>query len=71
MEEFLTVKQVAKLLNLRERAIRYYMEKRLIPYIKLPGGSVRFSREDVQEWLKECYRPAKLEAKEAFGKGSS
>jgi len=47
------------------------MEKRLIPYIKLPGGSVRFSREDVQEWLKECYRPAKLEAKEAFGKGSS
>ena len=65
----MTVKQVAKLLNLRERAVRYYMEKSLIPYIKLPGGSVRFSKKELQEWLKECYRPAKSKAKEAFAQG--
>ena len=56
MREFLTVKEVAEMLNLSERTIRDYMKKRIIPYVKLPGGSIRFPKDEIDKWVETSFR---------------
>lgn len=64
--DLLTIKQVAKLVGLRERAF-YNREADTweIPFIKM-GRSYRYRQSDVEEWLeRRTVRPTNLRA---FGK---
>jgi len=63
-DEILTLKEVAEYLKLAEKtAYRLAAEGRL-PGFKV-GGSWRFKREDVQNWIEE----QKLNSKSNDGKG--
>lgn len=56
---FLTVKGVAALLNVKISTIYAWAEQSKIPCYKL-NGALRFREEDILAWLKTC----KLTAKE-------
>jgi excisionase family DNA binding protein len=49
--ELLTVKEVAKLLQLSEPGVRDLQTRRHLPFIKV-GGAVRFEKRDIIEYLK-------------------
>lgn len=48
----LTAPEVAELLKISVPTLRRLQRQRLIPFIKV-GGSVRFSRSDIAEYLRE------------------
>lgn len=49
---FMTVGEIAQLLNVAEKTIRKYVWQRTIPYVKI-GGHVRFDKLKIQEWIRE------------------
>jgi excisionase family DNA binding protein len=49
--ELLTVKEVAKLLQLSVPGVRELQARRQLPFIKV-GGAVRFEKRDIVEYLK-------------------
>jgi excisionase family DNA binding protein len=49
--QLLTVKEVAKLLQLSVAGVRDLQGRRHLPFIKV-GGAVRFEKRDIQEYLK-------------------
>ena len=49
--QLLTVKDVAKLLQLSVAGVRDLQARRHLPFIKV-GGAVRFEKRDIQEYLK-------------------
>jgi excisionase family DNA binding protein len=49
-EPLMTVSEVAKYLNMTERAIRHRVRRRVIPFTKV-GESLRFRRSDIDGWL--------------------
>ena len=52
MNEFLTIDDVADLLKCSVRTVNYLRTNDGLPCVKL-GRLVRFSKEQVQEWLAE------------------
>lgn len=59
---FMTVNEVAQLLNVAEKTIRKYVFERSIPYFKI-GGHVRFDQQKIIEWIKEREVPTYNEIK--------
>jgi len=53
MEQLLTVKAVAKLLNYSASGIYKLCEASKIPHVKIPGGGVRFRKEAVEAWIEK------------------
>jgi excisionase family DNA binding protein len=49
--ELLTVKEVARLLQLSVPGVRELQARRHLPFIKV-GGAVRFEKRDIVEYLK-------------------
>jgi excisionase family DNA binding protein len=63
MSDLLTIPQLAKKINLKPRTIKSWVEKRTIPFIKLPGGDIRFDPEYIENWLKiRTVKPVKRTA---------
>jgi excisionase family DNA binding protein len=61
LETFLDAGQVAKLLGLSIATIRKWVLIRYIPYKKM-GRAVRFSAEEIREWVKtHTVKPAEGE----------
>jgi excisionase family DNA binding protein len=61
LETFLDAGQVAKLLGLSIATIRKWVLIRYIPYKKM-GRAVRFSAEEIREWVKtRTVKPAEGE----------
>ena len=58
MTNFLTVDQLAKLLAVKKKTIYGWVETEKIPYHKFVG-SVRFSPDEIKNWVKARRRPAK------------
>ena len=55
MNEFLTKKEMASILRISLNTLNFWIYRRQIPFIKLGTGKnapVRFSIEEVEEWLK-------------------
>lgn len=52
MEVYLTIDQVAEIVNVKPRTIRSWIEKRQITFTKLPGGDIRIEKEWLNNWLK-------------------
>jgi excisionase family DNA binding protein len=50
--ELLTIKEVARLLKISPTSVRRLQQGRHIPFIKV-GGSVRFSKSDILDFLKK------------------
>lgn len=51
-EEILTIKQVAEFLKVTERTIYRLAAAKKIPAFKV-GGTWRFSRSDIDSWIKQ------------------
>ncbi|MDD3997141.1 MAG: helix-turn-helix domain-containing protein [Sphaerochaetaceae bacterium] len=51
-KQFLTVSDVAELLQVAEKTVRKYVWLRTIPYLKI-GGHVRFDQEKIESWIAE------------------
>jgi excisionase family DNA binding protein len=52
----LTVKDVATLLKIKPSTVYAWAEQRVIPSYKM-NGSLRFSEEDIRNWLVSCKLP--------------
>ena len=52
-EELLTCEEAAKYLRMTVRTLRRYIAREAIPYIRLPSGTIRFRRSDLDKWLKK------------------
>ena len=52
MSKFLTIKEVAEKFNVSKGTISRLMDRRKIPFFKI-GGSIRFSKEDVNQFLED------------------
>jgi excisionase family DNA binding protein len=52
MIELLTIKEVAELLKVSQTSVRRLQQGRHLPFIKV-GGSVRFDKSDIINFLKE------------------
>lgn len=52
---FLTVREVAQLLRVREHTVRQWIYLKRIPYLKLHGikGRVLVRRDVIEQWLEE------------------
>lgn len=53
--ELLTVREVAEQLKVKEKTVREWTRKGYLPSIRLGSGGrgrIRFSREDIQEFIK-------------------
>ena len=51
-EKLMTIKEVAKLLNVKISWLRSAIFRREIPYIKV-GNHVRFQERDISNWLQK------------------
>lgn len=55
MKELLTKREIASLLKISLNTLNFWICERKIPFLKLGTGknaSVRFSRDEVESWLK-------------------
>lgn len=52
-EQLLTPEEVAKLLKINKRTVYYWIEKRLINYIRINHKVVRFRLTDVEELIQK------------------
>lgn len=57
LKSFLTVEEVAELLNVADKTVRKYVWERSIPYSKI-GGHVRFNEQKLLDWIAEKAMPA-------------
>jgi excisionase family DNA binding protein len=57
LKSFLTVEEVAELLNVAEKTVRKYVWERSIPYYKI-GGHVLFNEQKLLDWIAEKEMPA-------------
>lgn len=49
IREFITVKEVAQMLNVSTRTVYAWVEKKIIPFER-KGGSLRFRRSVIETW---------------------
>ena len=68
LNKYLSVKEVAALLNIAEKTVRKYVWLKTIPYIKI-GGHVRFDYNRLQAWIDHQNVPTLEEIQ--FGSSSS
>jgi hypothetical protein len=59
-EPYLTVDQVAKILNVDAETVRRYARKRVFTTIDIPGGSIRFDPKVLAEEINQYVRPSKF-----------
>lgn len=52
MPELLTVAEVAEMLKLKKKVIYQLRAEHKIPYVMI-GKSIRFRKEDLEQWLDE------------------
>jgi excisionase family DNA binding protein len=60
MQQLMTVKDVAVLLNMSTAWVRQHSDgqrRPTIPSLKMGSKSVRFSRAAVEEWIRKMQRP--------------
>jgi len=51
VKKLLTVKQVAKLLNVTERTVYNWVEEKGLPCILVKNSARRFKPEDIEAWV--------------------
>ena len=51
MNNLITIKEVSKYLQIKERTIYSWINKGIIPHYKLTNKVVRFNMNEVNEWL--------------------
>ncbi len=50
--KYLTIQEAASFLNLKESRLRYEMQKKHIPFLKI-GRSVRFDKSEIEKWMQD------------------
>ena len=51
-ESLLTAEQVATILNVTKNTVYQWVVRREIPFVKLPGRLTRFSKLELEQWMK-------------------
>ncbi len=64
MEKLLTIKDVAEYLGLNEKTVYLFMYKKGLPYIKVGHRTIRFKKENIDEWLKQKTKTRNKEQKQ-------
>jgi excisionase family DNA binding protein len=60
MTTLLTISQLAEKVNFKPRTIKGWVQKRVVPFKKMPGGDIRFDPEEIQRWLdRKSVKPSK------------
>jgi len=49
--ELITPEELAKILKVSKRTVYYWLEKNMIPYIRINKKTVRFRPEDIEKFL--------------------
>lgn len=49
----LTVKELSKILNVKEKTLYQWAGQGVIPSIKM-NGSLRFDMDDIEKWINDC-----------------
>jgi excisionase family DNA binding protein len=62
--ETMTAREVARLLGLNRATVYKLAAVGQLGHLRI-GGAVRFRREDVEEFLARCYRPARVKVGES------
>ena len=56
-KKFLTVKELAVRINVKEKTIYTWIGRRAIPFYKIEG-IFRFKESEIEEWLTQCWQKA-------------
>jgi PTS system nitrogen regulatory IIA component len=51
MTELLSIKQLSENLGKSEKTIRRWVSDRKIPHYRMPGNTIRFSKDKIENWL--------------------
>ena len=51
MTELLSIKELSEKMGKSEITIRRWVTDRKIPYYRMPGNTIRFSKEKIETWL--------------------
>ena len=51
MSKMLTVKDVAELMQVKSLTVYRWVQDRKIPFAKLPGGTLRFDADKINNWI--------------------
>ncbi|MFC1683159.1 helix-turn-helix transcriptional regulator [Candidatus Zixiibacteriota bacterium] len=62
-KRLLTIKELSEYISYSQTSIRRMMASGEIPHIRLPRGSYRFDKEDIDAWLKDCKRQTEVDRK--------
>lgn len=52
MTKLLTSKDVAEIMQVKQRTIYAWVQAGKIPFTKLPGGDIRFDAQKLDNWIK-------------------
>jgi len=53
--EFITCRQVSKMIGVAPGSVYALMNAGIIPFYRIGRKSVRFDREEIEEWIRSCY----------------
>jgi excisionase family DNA binding protein len=60
MTTLLTISQLAEKVNFKPRTIKGWVQRRVVPFKKMPGGDIRFDPDEIQRWLdRKSVKPSK------------
>jgi len=58
MKQLLTVKELAEMLRCSKYQIYRLTSQRLIPFLRVAGGNLRFDPDEIDAWLEKQKVPA-------------
>ena len=59
MKDLLTISEAAELLHVAPCTLRRRVNRNEVPHHRIFDGMIRFSEEDIQEILRQAYRPVR------------
>jgi excisionase family DNA binding protein len=51
MSKLLTISELAERMNFKPRTVKGWVQKRIVPFKKMPGGDIRFDPNEIERWL--------------------
>jgi excisionase family DNA binding protein len=65
IKRLLTESTLGSRLNVATKEIRGMVHRNEIPFVKLPGGQIRFEIQAVEKWIQKHNSPAQSEGKQS------
>ena len=59
MSRLLTAREIAQRLGVSAETVLRWARRGEVPFIRLPGGAIRFREDEIEEWLEERATPSR------------